>query len=95
MLPRHVMWATEARGDLYVTEARDSEVGRVVRVAVLRDKENKPLIEPLHDVQLISAKPDWWTMTGWERLEGGAGVSQRAYQQSWILIPADKASQAG
>jgi hypothetical protein len=90
LLPRHVMWATKVKGDLFLTEERDGELHRVVRVATVRDSMNKPLIEALHDAVVLSAKPDWWTITGWERVSV-SHAEARAYQQSWIMIPADKA----
>lgn len=91
LLPRHVMWATKVRGDLFITEEMDREVHRLVRTAVVRDRAFKVVAGPLHDVAIVSAKPDWWTMTGWERVASSAHVEASAFQQSWILIPADKA----
>ena len=53
---------------------------------------HKVLIKPLYDVMLISVKPDWWTMTGWERLTEDTTGQTRADQQWWILIPFDMLS---
>lgn len=91
LLPRHVMWSTKVRGDLFVTEEHDRELHRLVRTAVVRDGHFKILAGPLLDVVILSAKPDWWTMTGWERVAASQHVEAAAFQQSWILIPADKA----
>jgi len=93
LLPRHVIWSTRVRGDLYVTEAYDEELKRTVRVATVKAGEGfeqKDLVLPLLDVTLISAKPDWWTMTGWERIASSTAAASRAAMQSWILVPADK-----
>lgn len=46
LLPRHVMWSTKVRGDLYVTEQRDEELFRTVRVATIRDPRNAVLLGP-------------------------------------------------
>ena len=89
VLPRHVMWSTKVRGDLYITEERDAELHRTTRVARVRS-EGSELVEPLRDVMVVSAKPDWWTLTGWERIDSGSLGSVRTFQQSWVMIPADK-----
>lgn len=91
LLPRHVMWSTKVRGELYVTEERDDELHRTVRVAMIKDQTRNLLIEPLRDVVVVGAKPDWWTLTGWERPAATATSRQRAFQQSWVMIPADRA----
>lgn len=90
LLPRHVMWTGKVIGDLFVTEVRDPELQRHVRCAVVKDRVCD-LLPPLLDVVLVGAKPDWWTMTGWERSPDGIGQPTCAYQQSWILIPVDRA----
>lgn len=90
LLPRHVMWSTKVRGDLYVGEEYVTELKRAVRVATVKAGQGfacKGLIPPLFDIMLVSAKPDWWTMTGWERIPSDHMVEPRAFQQSWILIP--------
>lgn len=95
LLPRHLMWANRVRGDLYVTEIHDEELKRTVRVAKVlapgTSTVEPGLVPPLLDVTIVSAKPDWWTMTGWERIANSHKVSPQAFQQSWILVPADKA----
>lgn len=90
LLPRHVMWSTKVRGDLFITEEHDRELQRTVRTAVVRNRGFQVVAGPLHDVVIVSAKPDWWTMTGWERVAASQHVEPCAFQQSWILIPADK-----
>ena len=49
------------------------------------------MLGPLFDALLVTARADWWTMTGWERIEGSHASKTRACMQSWILIPADAA----
>lgn len=90
LLPRHVMWSGKVVGDLFVTEVPDPELQRHVRRAAIRDGSGE-LLPPLLDVVLVAAKPDWWTMTGWERADDRVGQPTCAYQQSWILIPVDRA----
>lgn len=87
LLPRHVMWAGQARGWLFVIEEFDPELHRSVRIATIRDTAHNPIMAPLLDAVLISAKPDWLTMTGWERSPDASGSGSIAFQQSWILVP--------
>jgi len=42
---------------------------------------------------LLSAKPDWWTMTGFKRIPEALSEATRACSQSWILIPGYVADQ--
>jgi hypothetical protein len=95
LLPRHVMWSNRVRGDLYVIEVHDDELKRTVKVAKVIAPDagtaDPGLVPPLLDATLVSAKPDWWTMTGWERIANSDKVSPQAFQQSWILVPADMA----
>lgn len=73
-------------------EQYDPELLRHVRVATLEAGEGRKLVlGPLLDAVLVSCKPDWWTMTGWERVDSATTVAPRAYQQSWILQPIDRA----
>lgn len=89
--PKHV-W-TQLRGEFYVGEERDAELGRTVRRAELREPgtTGKVLLGPLMDVMIVSAKPDFWTVTGWERVPNMYPDKARAVQQSWLMIPADVA----
>jgi hypothetical protein len=52
------------------------------------DDPSRELLPSLLDATLVAVKPDWWTMTGWERSLDATAPS-RAYVQSWILIPCD------
>ena len=88
LLPRHVMWSGKVRGRLYVRETHDPELNRSIRVAQLLDEHDASVLPPLLDVVLLAAKPDWITLTGWERSELSVLATARAFQQSWILIPA-------
>jgi hypothetical protein len=90
LLPRHVMWSTRVRGDLFITDEHDKELNRHVRTAVLRDRSFNVVAGPLHDMVVVSAKPDWWTMTGWERVAVSHDGGACAFQQSWISIPGDR-----
>ena len=91
LLPRHVMWAGRTQGDLHVREQYDSELSRHVRVATLEVGDaHKVVLGPLFDAVLVSCKPDWWTLTGWERVEASSWSPGRAFQQSWILQPLDR-----
>jgi hypothetical protein len=70
LLPRHVMWSGRAQGELYVREKYDAELSRHLRVATLEARDgHKVVLGPLLDVILVSCKPDWWTLTGWERAD--------------------------
>ena len=90
LLSRHVMWAGKVRGALFVLEERDVELHRSIRVAkIIRTAPHAQLLPALFDAVLIGAQPDWWTITGWERIEDGISDRARAYAQSWILIPTD------
>jgi len=92
LIRRHAMWAGGVRGDLFVAETRDAELNRSVRVAkIMANDPYRELLPPLLDATLVAAKPDWWTMTGWERSPEGFGAQPRAYVQSWILVPSDVA----
>jgi hypothetical protein len=80
------------RGLLVISEQRDSELHRIVRVArLLKTGHISPddVLSPLRDAQVVEVRPDWWTITGFERVEcKGAGPGEKAcYQQSWFMVP--------
>ena len=60
--------------------------GRHVRCALVKDGLQE-LLPVLLDVVLVAAKPDWWTMTDWERCSDALGQPTCAYQKSGLLIP--------
>ena len=92
LIPRHVMWSGMVRGHLCVLEVRDAELGRVSRVGTIEQRDpHAVVLGPLFDATLVSARADWWTMTGWERVDDHHASKPRACMQSWILIPADVA----
>ena len=92
LIPRHLMWSGMVRGHLCVIEQRDLELGRNTRVATIEQREpHVVLLGPLLDAKLVTARADWWTMTGWERIDDVHASKPRACMQSWILIPADAA----
>lgn len=81
---QHHVWRV---GLLFVEEQHDRELSRTVRVARFADPQtNADLMPPLHDVQLVSAKPDWITLTGYEIAANGLGKPVH-YRQSWVLVP--------
>jgi len=86
--PLHVRWAGVVRGELYVIEERDAELSRTIRIASIVGKQPHERLLVLLDAVLVTAKPDWWTMTGWERIPEAHSAAMRACAQSWILIPA-------
>lgn len=88
--PRHVMWSGQIVGELKVAEVRDQETSRTLRVASIQDGAGRDLLQ-LMDAVLVSVHRGWWTMTGWERVDDSDVGGPRAYQQSWILIPAGEA----
>ena len=55
---------------------------------------HKVVLGPLLDAVLVSCKPDWWTLTGWERVDGATTPEPRAFQQRWILQPVDRSGGA-
>jgi hypothetical protein len=92
LIPRHAIWSGQVTGDLYVVEVRDVELNRAVRIAnVVQPTTHAKLLPSLHDAILIAAKPDWWTMTGFERAPDSIASNSQAYLQSWVLIPLDRA----
>ena len=73
-------------------ETLDTELCRVTRVATIEQRDPHAIVlGPLFDALLVTARAEWWTMTGWERIEGSHASKPRACMQSWILIPADSA----
>jgi hypothetical protein len=92
--PRHVMWAGLVVGELRVSEVRDEETSRTLRVACIQDPAGQDLLRLL-DATLVSVHRGWWTMTGWERVADPNLGGTLAYQQSWILIPVGEAEGSG
>jgi hypothetical protein len=92
LIPRHAIWSGQVIGDLYVAEERDIELNRAVRIAnIVQPSTRAQLLPSLHDAILVAAKPDWWTMTGFERARDAIATNSQAYLQSWVLIPVDRA----
>jgi hypothetical protein len=84
----HVLWANGAQGHFFVREQYDPELWRHVRVATLEAGEgHKVILGSLLDAALVSCKPDWWTLTGWERVDSAATAAPRAFAaggSSWV-----------
>src|SRR5215831_15910296 len=86
LLPRHVLWAARVQGHLFIGEEYDPELSRHVKVATLKsDPGRKVVLGPLLDVVVVSCSPQWWTLTGWERVDTPTLTAPQAFQQSWIL----------
>jgi 16S rRNA C967 or C1407 C5-methylase (RsmB/RsmF family) len=73
-------------GVLQIGEQHDKELHRVVRVATLT-QGGREVLPPLVDVQVVEMRPDWWVLTGFERIALGALVEPTAFQQSWFIVP--------
>ena len=65
--------------------ASHGDVGRHSRVAEIQVEEGESL-PPLHDCVLLKAGPGFWSMTGFERIEGPNGRITD-YVQTWVLCP--------
>ena len=71
-------------------------MNRTVRVARFTEPThpNADLMPPLHDVQLVTAKPDLLTLTGYE-VSASNGGKPVHYRQSWVLRPVTDAELQG
>lgn len=74
LLSKYQRDRTWQKGELTVRDAPDPEVHRIVRIAHLRGADQTDILPPLHDVQLIELCAGWWTLTGYERIEGKRAV---------------------
>jgi len=84
--PGTMMSGTPARGVLEVTEGRADAMHRLCRVARLVGPRGEIALPLLHDVVLLFARKDLWSLGGYEfEDESGVGI---AYGQTWFLIPA-------
>jgi hypothetical protein len=73
-------------GILVVDEVRHPDLNRVTRRARLIDDRGQELpVSPIIDAALVSARPGWWVMTGFERVDDG--LACRDFAQSWVLVP--------
>jgi hypothetical protein len=73
-------------GELTVSEDRDAELRRIVRVARLVHG-SRDIFVPLLDATLIEMRSGPWTLTGFERVPDDALGELVAYQQSWLVMP--------
>ncbi len=78
------------RGTLTLGERYVQDLGRHSRVAEIQVEEGESL-PPLHDAVLLKAGPGFWSMTGFERIEGANGRITD-YVQAWVLCPVDEIS---
>lgn len=84
------------RADLEVRDVVDPHMHRATRVAQLLDPVTRKPLErppPLYDAVLICAKPDYMTLTGFERIMDDFGQREYHYAQSWLLTPATDGEQ--
>jgi hypothetical protein len=77
-----------ARGRLFVVEAKDETLRRVVRTATFERVDGGDPVPSLRDVVLLGCKPDWLTLTGFEEIADDRLADPRLYQQTWQLEPA-------
>jgi hypothetical protein len=73
-------------GELTVSEDRDAELRRIMRVARLVHG-SRDIFLPLLDATLIEMRSGLWTLTGFERVPDDALGELVAYQQSWLVMP--------
>ena len=71
-------------GDLRIEECLDVELHRYVRTARLFDEADTRSAHPptrpeLLDVRIVTMSPQAFTLTGFERMDGGE------YAQSWLV----------
>lgn len=77
------------RGELSVRDERVDEFNRLCRVARLLGPEHQQLADPpaLLDAALLFAKPDLWSIGGYELVDTNGIMC--AHAQTWYLIPAE------
>lgn len=90
VLMMHQRCSYAVRGTLLVAERHVHDLGRHSRVAEIQVEEGQSL-PPLHDCVLLKAGPGFWSMTGFERIEGANGRITD-YVQTWVLCPVDELS---
>lgn len=87
LIPRWQLWHNARVGTFYLEEVHDRELSRTVRQARLLDAGGRELLPSLVDATVLSAKPDLWTLTGFERLENELAGITRVFAQSWLMAP--------
>lgn len=87
LIPRWQLWHNAHVGAFYLEETYDSELSRTVRQARLLDAGGRELLPRLTDANVLSAKPDLWTLTGFERLDNELVGTTRVFAQSWLMAP--------
>jgi hypothetical protein len=53
----------------------------------MRDGVIADVLPPLHDVDVVEIRPNWWTLTGFERIADSLPGEPTCCQQSWFLVP--------
>lgn len=77
------------RGALLIRDERVEDFNRLCRVArlVAPNLQVLPEMPALHDATLLSAKPDFWAIGGYELVDTNGIMC--AHAQVWYLIPGD------
>ena len=85
--PKHMVWASEARGIVHIAEERNPARRRTMKVArVLMGGLDQ--VPPLHDVQLIASEGELWRLAGYELLADGPLQDECMVSQAWTMRPA-------
>lgn len=86
LIPRWQRWRHPHVGTFHLAERHDLELARVVRCARLLSEQGTELLPPLFDATVVAAKPDLWSVTGFERIATDTGGT-KAFAQSWLMLP--------
>jgi len=86
LVPRWRRWQNPHVGTFHLAESHDLELARVVRCARLLSAHSTELLPALFDATVVAAKPDLWSVTGFERIATDAGGA-KAFAQSWLMLP--------
>jgi hypothetical protein len=86
LVPRWRRWQVPHVGAFVLLESHDTELTRVVRQARLLSERGQDVLPPLFDATVVAAKPDLWSVTGFERIETDSG-GMTAFAQSWLMLP--------
>jgi hypothetical protein len=76
------------RGLLLITTERIDALNRYAKVARMHMLDrHDPAPPPLFDVQPVEMAVDFWTYSGFERIDDGIGIFYD-FAQTWVLVPA-------
>lgn len=90
VLMMHQRASLAVRGTPNVSDRHVHDLGPHSRVAEMQaiDGESLP---PLHDAVLLKVGPGFWSVTGFDRIEGANGRITD-HVQTWVLCPLDELS---